>query len=407
MPNQDTGILPNEIWFSARGNLDIELPRTHVFGCPVYILDPALQDGKKIPKWNPCACLGLFLGFSDLHSSQVLMVLNVTMGKISPQFHVIFDDKFSTVHSLPVDQPLTMQWSQLLQLGHESFTDLDYGVNGEPILPSLLEITRSYSEQCQQQNDLHNFQPRMLPGDGNEVIFDIDDEEGAAGGISEEGIYEKHPGIISVPEGAPSASLTVPEGTPNTNIDTLNKCPRRNVGTYKDGPANIRKFPIEGEEYNFTFNTSILSKWDHPVPAVLNKGRVEKNYHPQKKISKEALAECYLMQTGWIEDPSNFLAFSQNILLDSWDLDNYYFNEISDPWLLAAGQTKSQKITMITPPLIWLRMVPFKRNFGRLCESNSILSSMSLIVGNMYPTPGKLSCLAHGHSKSNAIQMVE
>jgi hypothetical protein len=125
MPNQDTGISPNEIWFSARGNLDIELPRTRVFGCPVYVLDPALQDGKKIPKWDPCACLGLFLGFSDLHSSQVPMVLNVTTGKVSPQFHVIFDNKFSTVHSLPIDQPLTKQWSQLLQLGHESFTDLD------------------------------------------------------------------------------------------------------------------------------------------------------------------------------------------------------------------------------------------------------------------------------------------
>jgi hypothetical protein len=103
----------------------------------------------------------------------------------------------------------------------------------------------------------------MLPGDGNEVIFDRDNEEGASigdtGGISEEGVYEKHPGIISVPEGAPSASPTVPEGAPNTNIDTLNKRPRRNVGTYKDGPANIRKFPIKGEEYNFTFNASILS----------------------------------------------------------------------------------------------------------------------------------------------------
>jgi hypothetical protein len=68
---------------------------------------------------------------------------------------------------------------------------------------------------------------------------------------------------------------------------------------------------------------------------------------------------------------------------------------------------KSQNIMTITPPLIWLRVVPFKRNFGRLCKSNSILSSMSLIVENMYPTPGKMSCLAHGHSKSNTIQMVE
>jgi hypothetical protein len=62
----------------------------HVFGCPVYVLDAALQDGHKIPKWSPRACLSLFLGFSDLHSSQVPLVLNVQTGKISPQYHVIF-----------------------------------------------------------------------------------------------------------------------------------------------------------------------------------------------------------------------------------------------------------------------------------------------------------------------------
>jgi len=149
LPNMESGISPNEIWFSARGTSAVDLPRTHVFGCPVYVLDPALQDGKKIPKWDPCAHLGLFLGFLDLHSSQVPMVLNVTTGRISPQFHVIFDDKFDTVHSLPVDQPLTEQWNQILRLGHDSFTDLDYGEDGEPILPTLLDIARSYSEQRQ------------------------------------------------------------------------------------------------------------------------------------------------------------------------------------------------------------------------------------------------------------------
>ena len=95
-----TGISPNEIWSSVRGDSGTQLSRTHVFGCPVYVLDAALQDGKKIPKWNPRARLGLFLGFSDVHSSQVPLVLNTETGKISPQFHVIFDDKFATVHFL-------------------------------------------------------------------------------------------------------------------------------------------------------------------------------------------------------------------------------------------------------------------------------------------------------------------
>ncbi len=98
LPNMESGIAPNEIWSGVRSPSS-ELSRAHVFGCPVYVLDMSLQDGRKIPKWNPHACLGLFLGFSDLHSSLVPLVLNVATGHISPQFHVIFDNKFETVNS--------------------------------------------------------------------------------------------------------------------------------------------------------------------------------------------------------------------------------------------------------------------------------------------------------------------
>jgi hypothetical protein len=79
----ESGISPDELWSSVRNNDDV-LKGAHVFGCPVYVLDAALQDGKKIPKWAPWARLGLFLGFSNLHSSQVTLVLNVETKKISP-----------------------------------------------------------------------------------------------------------------------------------------------------------------------------------------------------------------------------------------------------------------------------------------------------------------------------------
>jgi hypothetical protein len=67
LPNSTSGILPNKLWSRVQ-HVDNELHHAHIFGCPVYVLDVLLQDGKKIPKWNPWACLGLFLGFSDLHS---------------------------------------------------------------------------------------------------------------------------------------------------------------------------------------------------------------------------------------------------------------------------------------------------------------------------------------------------
>jgi hypothetical protein len=114
----ESGIAPNEIW-SGVCSPHTKLSCSHVFGCPVYVLDVSLQDGKKIPKWSPCARLGLFLGFLDLHSSQVPLVLNRATGHISPQFHIIFDDTFETVNLLPLDQDLNQQWAQIFQMGRE------------------------------------------------------------------------------------------------------------------------------------------------------------------------------------------------------------------------------------------------------------------------------------------------
>ena len=90
--------------------------------------------------------LGLFLGFPDLHSSLVPFVLHVETGHISPQFHVIFDDKFKTVNSLPIDQPLDKQWAAIFWLGRECFLDVDNDENDQSIIPLLSDIIKSYSK---------------------------------------------------------------------------------------------------------------------------------------------------------------------------------------------------------------------------------------------------------------------
>jgi hypothetical protein len=76
LPSINNGVRPNEMWSCSRFTKN-GLNYAHVFGCPVYILDPRLQDGHKIPKWEPRACLGLFIGFLPLHLSLVLLVLNI------------------------------------------------------------------------------------------------------------------------------------------------------------------------------------------------------------------------------------------------------------------------------------------------------------------------------------------
>ena len=71
------------------------------------MLEVDLEDGK--PKWNLRARLGMCVEFSQVHSSLVPLVLNICTGKISPQYHVLFDDKFSTVNSLPSDERVGKQ----------------------------------------------------------------------------------------------------------------------------------------------------------------------------------------------------------------------------------------------------------------------------------------------------------
>ncbi len=118
LPNLTNGISPNELWSLCHA-LTEEFQWSHVFGCPVYVLDATLQDGHKLPKWAPRARLGVFLGFSTLHSSQIPLVMNVDTGKISPQFHVIFDDKFVTVLSMAPDESIADQWKSILCLRRE------------------------------------------------------------------------------------------------------------------------------------------------------------------------------------------------------------------------------------------------------------------------------------------------
>jgi hypothetical protein len=75
------------------------LKSVHVWGSPCFVLDPKLQDGNKVPKFDPRSRQGLNVGWSPRHASTVPLVLNLTTGNISPQFHVVFDDWFTTVSS--------------------------------------------------------------------------------------------------------------------------------------------------------------------------------------------------------------------------------------------------------------------------------------------------------------------
>lgn len=109
-PSNTNGWAPLELFCGTRVDCQ-HLQRARVWGCPSYVLSPTLQDGKKDTKWAPRASRGQFLGFSKNHSSMIGLLRNKQTGSITPQFHVVFDELFSTVHSLEEDDDST--WIEL------------------------------------------------------------------------------------------------------------------------------------------------------------------------------------------------------------------------------------------------------------------------------------------------------
>ena len=101
-PDPLTGKTPYELFTG-------EVPSHHlndfrVFGCPVYVLEKNLADDNGFPKWKSRSHLGIYVGHSEQHSSNVIMVWNPVTKHVSPQYHVVLDEGFETIR--PSDSAL-------------------------------------------------------------------------------------------------------------------------------------------------------------------------------------------------------------------------------------------------------------------------------------------------------------
>jgi len=88
------------------------LKHFHHFGCPVYVLNSKMASGKKMPKWEDRTRVAIYLGKSPNHARSVSLVLSLTTGMISPQYHCQFDDLFETVSSKGVMNVPASQWQE-------------------------------------------------------------------------------------------------------------------------------------------------------------------------------------------------------------------------------------------------------------------------------------------------------
>ena len=102
IPDLKTGLSPSDLFTKSRWPQQ-RFHDLHVWGCPVYVLNKTISDGKKIPKWEPRSTRMKYMGLSPKHASSVPLVLNPTTGSLLAQFHAVFDDWFATI-SATVDQ---------------------------------------------------------------------------------------------------------------------------------------------------------------------------------------------------------------------------------------------------------------------------------------------------------------
>jgi hypothetical protein len=239
--------------------------------------------------------------------------MNVAMGKISPQYNVIFDNEFETVISLEEGLSLEKEWENILCLKQECYKEVDYNDNSQQLLPPLASILANQQQAL--HDDYNEYIPMTLDQQTPQEVPELNKfkaHQGEEIALPEGDSQEKATTTSTLP--APnlaspylaSTENAVPEGDiglhENSNASTW---PCWNVGTYKQGPAKIRKISIDGKSYDFSFT---LKTNTHSY--------VQTKYHPTQKISKTSLVECYLLQDDWTSDKNYLRSLDSNIILD-------------------------------------------------------------------------------------------
>ena len=130
VPDPSTGLSAHDLFSRIRWP-HRKFHDLHVWGCPTYVLNKTIQDGNKIPRWQPRSDRHMYIGTSRYHASTVPLILNSTTGYISPQFHVVFDDWFATIGASKDDIPdfTSAEWSKMFGSSTYQYTFDDDGNN--------------------------------------------------------------------------------------------------------------------------------------------------------------------------------------------------------------------------------------------------------------------------------------
>jgi hypothetical protein len=137
----NSGVSPSDLFTKSRWP-HARFHDLHVWGCPVYVLDKKIADGKKLPRWSVRSTRQMYMGVSANHATSVPLCLNLETGAITAQFHVVFDDLFTTVTSDPSQLPdfQSREWNELFgESTHHYVVDDDEDAADDTIYPDLAQ----------------------------------------------------------------------------------------------------------------------------------------------------------------------------------------------------------------------------------------------------------------------------
>jgi hypothetical protein len=228
----------------------------------------------------------MFMGVSPTHSSTVGNIMDLRTGNVSPQYHVVYDDLFSTVPNgetggilddMPINQ---LSWSNILESGWERVIDpVDEASSGTRFVPSLDREWLSDAE--------------LPPSVAQPVDASIPPEPPPSRSISEEdaipaAVRDQDPLPTSAPEGPTSSS----EG----EIDTDPEITSSPEGGIDSAPV------IDPDQSVVQQNLSPRSKyWDEDLPAKRRRKPNPKYAHPLRttKVKLGDLNQAMLMGLDW------------------------------------------------------------------------------------------------------------
>jgi Reverse transcriptase (RNA-dependent DNA polymerase) len=207
-PSLTHGWAPIELFCGVQFKCS-QLQRVKVWGCPTYVLSPTLQDGRKIPKWAPRARRGQFLGFSTQHSSLIGLIRNPSTQHVSPQFHVVHDELFTTVCSVDEDNDT---WVELF-LSHREYYGPEVDEETEPYDFSNNPAFGEFEQQVLDNIPRVSNQTANIPSETDENLL-------PTGGLTETAPTLDIQAPISIPKNEPIPQQHAVETKHDTELNT-------------------------------------------------------------------------------------------------------------------------------------------------------------------------------------------